>query len=492
MVCKHCNTQNIDDAKYCGRCGKELSGIYCPRCDTHNDDGSVFCKACGARLDGKRFCLQCGRELAQDMVFCTACGMKYDEGSTENGQSKSKNKPDLVEASGKFTKAMRTTSLGISIGLAVLAIIFTIFMGATVKSSLGNLGSIFEGAEGIRTFSFLDFFGNAWEYLGDIRESVGDSYSALISMHCVQVIFGFAICLATLTAVLFFGIKGIIKSIKALKGGEGSGFVDAFAAFLAFACGSTALVMLSAYSVNVSTSGIAVNIRVGFDTATTVGIALGGVLAGLCGIAAVLANGEKQRHNREFIVKGSLSLYALLVGAIFVGLCVLPFVNMSTKTLIGDYYNTNVNAGTSYFLYIFEAASILDSTRYSYSSDSLKAIVLGTLAFAVLCYVLVRMICYIISLMGDVTSGDGKKAKGSLARSIEIFVATCVLLVLTIISFNCYMNTVSDGLDYYYGFGPLIGLTVLAGVNMGIEIARKVANKKYFDGERSVERSSAQ
>jgi predicted RNA-binding Zn-ribbon protein involved in translation (DUF1610 family) len=54
MVCPHCGKENVDDARFCVECGKELPAsdvqIDCPHCGEENVATAKFCHACGKDL----------------------------------------------------------------------------------------------------------------------------------------------------------------------------------------------------------------------------------------------------------------------------------------------------------------------------------------------------------------------------------------------------------------------------------------------------------
>lgn len=57
MECKNCNTENYDDAKFCGNCGAELQPVEtakrtkaCFNCGFENSRDAKFCASCGAEL----------------------------------------------------------------------------------------------------------------------------------------------------------------------------------------------------------------------------------------------------------------------------------------------------------------------------------------------------------------------------------------------------------------------------------------------------------
>ncbi|MCF8146908.1 MAG: AAA family ATPase [Deltaproteobacteria bacterium] len=49
MKCPHCQTENPDEANFCGKCGTKLV-LICPQCGFENSPGNVFCNECGYNL----------------------------------------------------------------------------------------------------------------------------------------------------------------------------------------------------------------------------------------------------------------------------------------------------------------------------------------------------------------------------------------------------------------------------------------------------------
>jgi len=49
-TCRHCGHPNLDGAKYCTRCTKELA-LTCSDCSHENPHGSKFCAKCGTALE---------------------------------------------------------------------------------------------------------------------------------------------------------------------------------------------------------------------------------------------------------------------------------------------------------------------------------------------------------------------------------------------------------------------------------------------------------
>lgn len=53
MLCPHCQHDNVDDARFCGGCGRPLP-LPCPRCGRPGSPGSNYCQGCGSPLTAGR------------------------------------------------------------------------------------------------------------------------------------------------------------------------------------------------------------------------------------------------------------------------------------------------------------------------------------------------------------------------------------------------------------------------------------------------------
>ena len=53
-------------------------GYPCPVCGTEIPHSAEFCPNCGAKKPGKKFCSNCGDQLAPGQTFCKKCGMKVE------------------------------------------------------------------------------------------------------------------------------------------------------------------------------------------------------------------------------------------------------------------------------------------------------------------------------------------------------------------------------------------------------------------------------
>lgn len=49
MKCPECQSENSEEAKFCGKCGEKLF-LICPQCGSENTPGNNFCNECGHDL----------------------------------------------------------------------------------------------------------------------------------------------------------------------------------------------------------------------------------------------------------------------------------------------------------------------------------------------------------------------------------------------------------------------------------------------------------
>jgi len=75
--CPHCGGQNVQGAKFCSDCGKEmvLAKEACTKCGAQIPEDSKFCPECGQSQEAAK-CTQCGADMPSGTKFCPECGAK--------------------------------------------------------------------------------------------------------------------------------------------------------------------------------------------------------------------------------------------------------------------------------------------------------------------------------------------------------------------------------------------------------------------------------
>ncbi|MEC0226741.1 SPFH domain-containing protein [Paenibacillus alba] len=74
VPCKHCNSANSADAKFCADCGQKMQSTKpCYKCNAENKENAKFCSECGTAI-GIISCPSCSHELTAGSRFCPECG----------------------------------------------------------------------------------------------------------------------------------------------------------------------------------------------------------------------------------------------------------------------------------------------------------------------------------------------------------------------------------------------------------------------------------
>lgn len=116
--------------------------MNCKHCGTENPEEAVFCKHCGKRLDGEIFCTSCGKQLDGDSAFCIYCGQRIGEVQAKPAVSAVKSAPPVEQETAKTAtvkKALNYTAAGLVLALAVFSFIFVFFIGFTASVGAYNV-----------------------------------------------------------------------------------------------------------------------------------------------------------------------------------------------------------------------------------------------------------------------------------------------------------------------------------------------------------------
>ena len=199
MICKNCNTENLDTSVYCKSCGTRIDGKkVCPSCNFANKETDTFCSKCGARIDGKKFCANCGCEVEGE--YCTTCGQKFSHKAMKKALK-------VNGTTSHINKILDTVGSSILMLGVALSVMFIFFIGINGTLDEGN--------------GIFYYFGKAYEdlksmYLDYTRffsaSEVIAAYTSTIAMTIIAV--------ACMVCNLVFAILAIVRFVKKLCFGE--------------------------------------------------------------------------------------------------------------------------------------------------------------------------------------------------------------------------------------------------------------------------------
>lgn len=110
--------------------------MKCNRCGFHNDDKAKYCKKCGKELSvvAERHCEYCGNQLNDQAKYCKYCGSVVE---VKNSQQLKQNKPNEIDTIN--TKSKSNPAIWIIIVVAIVVLIaITVIMSQKQQNSNYN------------------------------------------------------------------------------------------------------------------------------------------------------------------------------------------------------------------------------------------------------------------------------------------------------------------------------------------------------------------
>ena len=502
--CKYCNAENKDGAKFCNMCGAELSDerrckkcgtllkendVFCPQCgervesiergsesdfcggdcgekiikckycNAENKDGTKFCNMCGAELSDERRCKKCGTLLKENAVFCPQCGEK-----AENEKGASDKKQKLLS----LQKVMSVATLATSVFLAVITIIFTIFMGC--KSGMNVTTS---ASQKINLFYYFD---DAWKEISTLPESF-DAYNATVY---IRIILGLLISVATLVTVMVFSIMSIVRNVTVItKKGDKAGINLSLIAFFAFVAGVTGLFFIHTLSVEIMGYNVpkeVVNelsrLNTRFNGATIAGFVIGGISLALMIVFSLLS--DKKRFNARYLLNSGLSVVGIVLMIVLAAMFAKPFATIS---LTGYYDGYDLSIGYGPFSLFGRSALWIDSGI----ENAQEIMIFSIIGFIIACAVLVIGLVYISKAIKTIIYNQTNKAQ--FALSILLVGLSLFSLVCIIVANNYFKDILFEesslGKDKVsFSFVAPIVIFIMSLLTLGVEIARLITIKK--------------
>ena len=412
--------------------------MKCYHCETENPEGAQFCKKCGRRLDGLSVCTACGKLTPADGEYCIYCGsnrnapvytmpLRFPEAEIPKGQyalpaavqrpahtearrqayaepqlkaRKEKAQKSLLSADGpgaggSFLPARAAGIVGkisdvAALVTAVLSLIFTFLIGASLKVGTGGVSAGTPGG-----YSIFYFFGDAYAmtYEGEIP----------LKMARVGAVFGTVCTVCGLLLVATSAIFFIVRAVKFLQKKTDKGILaPAVMTYLAYLF-AVALFMLC-ISQKVELAGVSTSVSA--NIGTTAGIVLGAVALAAAVILSVLRQGMEGELRGYLIRMCSAAVYAILA---FVAIGLLGNgVAFMTSDALGASAST-----TQGFLPLFSqiAAEYMGNNTYVKMYNTI-------LALGIILVIAVAAVSWMVSFtLSDILSSPG----GSLQKRTPAF-----------------------------------------------------------------------
>lgn len=119
--CIECGAVNSIKAKFCVKCGKDLSNKKCSKCGTVNSIKAKFCIQCSKPLFKglKITCPQCGTENTIEAIYCHECAYNL--------------KPQIKKDGEKSPSKNQGAGVVIIIILLIIIILIILHLDATAK-----------------------------------------------------------------------------------------------------------------------------------------------------------------------------------------------------------------------------------------------------------------------------------------------------------------------------------------------------------------------
>lgn len=454
MVCKYCETENVDDAVFCKACGKRIDGkTICPRCGKLNDDDSVFCVHCGARIDGKKQCASCGTVF--EGRYCPHCGVpstKAKSGGASSAGSGWRNPVNLIGGIMLFLAALSAFAFVFCIGFSA--------MGQTV---------------------------NIWHYFGKAYEETGinlDGLNEYSSFYELNQYLPSVICTllsaAVLVAVITLTVLALIRFVRNLTG-KTEKTVDrfAFSAYFVYLAGVTAL--FAVHYASVSIDGLAsATVKTCMNGATVAGISLGAVFLGL-GVGCRIAVYGKELQNRSVLLK----LICATVGFVFLALAWTYAAQAAGIAVAGSSVSSSggkSKLGVGFMMIVDDLTASCVTQKLEGTAVSAYALSLTALALEIALIVLFALIAI------RRARNFSEKGNAVLGLSIAAFAVALVYLIVSVFAINSYCETLGVG-DFTVNYAPAVVCLIFSGLNLATSIVQRAVGSTFRETDPNEELS---
>lgn len=460
MICKICNTENLDGATFCSGCGARLDGRFeCPSCGGTCAEDALFCPHCGAKLDQKETCKKCGTVF--EGKFCPKCGTPVSSETPAPTEQSPKEQPaEPPKKPRNWKKILFIVGGALAMASAVLALLFSLFIGFNVSmpielgSEQGSLGSTFIGMGGHNIFYY--FYQNFKDAADMISSSPNLPLITVMGFY-IKAVFGTMIALATLITVLTLTIKAATKYANYMHNGANSDFGKcAYGSCLAYFAGIVTLYALEFFSAELTYGNETVKVGLAPNGATITGIVLCSVFIA-CYLGFCIAIRGKKMLQKRTLCEAICSA----VGAVIL-IVMLAFAGSASACFTPE--GSTVQYGFSNLFYIIGIRGITDKKYLDF--------LMSVAAFVLLCIIIIL----VSQEAADRLRTFERNTFATLKRSIAIMVLTVIFTALAIFTVNRVAEDNSD-LGSAVSLVPIITVTILAALNLARAITQTVLQK---------------
>lgn len=328
--------------------------MKCYHCDTENLEGAQFCKKCGRRLDGMSLCTACGKMTPADGEYCIYCGsnrnapvysmpLRFPLPETPQGKSaavpaaagfpvrtaekpkaRKEKAPEYTAPPAEGNSFLPTRAAEIvgkiseiaALVTAALSLIFTFLIGASPKVEAGGASTGTTGG-----FSIFYFFGDAFQtaYTEKNSKLIAQT-GAFFGTGCVV----FGLLLVVLSVVFLARRIVLIVQKKTDKG------ILAPAAMTYLAYLFTVALFLLCIGQKAEVAGVSTSVAA--NVGTVAGIVLGAVALAAAFILSVLKQGMTGEM-RDYLIRTCSSVLYAILAFVAIGLLGSGAVFMTTEAL---------------------------------------------------------------------------------------------------------------------------------------------------------------
>ncbi|MCD8200458.1 MAG: zinc ribbon domain-containing protein [Clostridia bacterium] len=449
-TCKHCGTENDDTAVFCKDCGKRVDGnTVCPTCGKMTED-DTFCIYCGNPLDGRKKCVRCGTLF--EGFYCTECGLPAGgKKAVRDGRlrfpQKSRPRPDTSfterdvaaeENLSAWKKILSLVLVCVALAAIVTVFVLTFFTGAVYEVT--GYGLSVSGADmNTEKYTLFHFFGKAYS---SIKEA--DIEGAVLASSYTISVLGTVVSAAMILVMTVMTVITVSKLVCRLMGRPVK-HTERYVILTYFLYVAFVLVFRNLLAINTSVAGV--NVTLDLNTASVVGLALGGSLVGVYFVGQIVIRG------RALLETGGIAKIvpsAVCAAFLIVAVCLLSGATCGF-TEEDSYFEYTYRYNYLYYTILSDAEGY-EIYIYSFFAELLS---IGFITLA----------CLAISDLLSVAMGTGTVSQ-TTGRDIAAFVVGILLLAFAVVTVNKTCEEIElDMVGGHKNFGFLIAGFVLSSVS---------------------------